>query len=121
VSKTILIVDDEEPLARVYAKALVKAGFSVVTANSAVAAFDLLLKQPIDLCISDLAMPGESGLDLLRRIRNEPRLKELPVILCSGFSQAAEAEAIKLRPIRIFSKPVSMEDLIWTVRDGLNL
>ena len=76
-----------------------------------------------DLVITDMTMPNMSGLELAAAIID--MRPELPIILCTGFSEkitAARAEAAGIKAFML--KPVSMEDLIRTARkvlDGSNL
>ena len=65
----LLVVDSELPTLRVIARLASKAGFEVVTCTSASEAVRGLTRQPADLAMIDLAMPGVNGLELLRQIR----------------------------------------------------
>jgi len=121
VPKTILIVDDDAGLTRVYRRILEKEGFTVVTAESAAGAWDILDRQSIDLCITDLAMPGVNGLDFLQKIRKDPRFHNLRVIVQSGFAEETQRAITAFHPLRIFQKPVSIDELLWTIRDSLGL
>jgi len=74
---------------------LQKAGYEVVTANSAMAALDVLASTQVDLVLSDQLMPGLTGTELARQIKN--RWPSLPVILISGVNEIpADAEIADL-------------------------
>jgi CheY-like chemotaxis protein len=64
---------------------LQKAGYEVVTANSALGALDVLASRQVDLVLSDQLMPGQTGTELARQIKD--RWPSLPVILISGVNE----------------------------------
>jgi DNA-binding response OmpR family regulator len=79
----VLVVDDEENQVRVLAIGLRMEGFEVLTARSADAAFDILAREPVDLAIVDLMMPGTNGLELARQVRHHyPKVR---VVLTSAY------------------------------------
>jgi DNA-binding response OmpR family regulator len=87
--KTILVVDDEEPIRQLLQEELTEAGYKVLTADNARDALDLVQKEALDLVILDIRMPGMDGLEALPRILG---LKEgLPVILHTAYSQYQES------------------------------
>jgi CheY-like chemotaxis protein len=85
-SKPVILCVDDEPNSLVLRKlVLQKAGYEVVTANSAVAALDVLASSHIDLVLSDQLMPGLTGTELARQIKD--KWPSLPVILISGVNE----------------------------------
>lgn len=77
---------DDEPNALVLRKlVLQKAGYDVVTADSAFQALDVLTAQKVDLVLSDQLMPGQTGTELARQIKT--KWPGLPVILLSGVNE----------------------------------
>jgi DNA-binding response OmpR family regulator len=82
--KTILLVDDDEPLRTLFGLALRKNGYYVIEADSGVAGFEMARKHLPDLILSDFRMPGGDGASLLRDIRHDPELKFREVVLMSG-------------------------------------
>lgn len=78
----LLVVDDEEVAAECIAEFLAARGFQVATATTAVRALALARQTPIDLLITDLRLPGMSGITLLNLVRRE--LGDLPAILMTG-------------------------------------
>jgi CheY-like chemotaxis protein len=95
-SKPVILCVDDEPNSLVLRKlVLQKAGYEVVTANSAIAAMDVLASSRVDLVLSDQLMPGLTGTELARQIKN--RWPSLPVILISGVNEIpADAEVADL-------------------------
>ena len=86
----VLIVDDETSMRELLTIALAPEGHAVETAPSVAAAREALARRPFDLVVSDLAMPGESGLDLLAEIRSAT--PELPVILITAYASMEAAK-----------------------------
>ena len=81
----VLLVDDEAGVRKVAGRALARAGHELVVAGSGQEALDVLDGgQPIDLLITDLAMPGMNGIELAQRVH--ARHPELPVLYISGYS-----------------------------------
>src|SRR5450432_2165820 len=78
---TILIVDDDTNQCDLYALMLRALSWSVTTVSSSREAWSLLLDHPPVLILSDVLMPGLSGLDLLHRIRDDEHLRSMKVIL----------------------------------------
>ena len=83
IGKRVLVVDDEENLRRVTQLKLQQAGYEATTASDGARALELLARHPQDLIITDLKMPGMSGLDLLRSVKEE--YPEVIVIVVTAF------------------------------------
>jgi len=84
----ILCVDDEEIPLSLRKSVLEKLGYSVVTANSGAEALKLLEKHRVDLVLTDMLMPGLSGAELAREIKQ--RMPRIPIILFSGVNEIPE-------------------------------
>ncbi len=107
----VLIVDDEEVIRDSFSMALSRAGYSTVTAESGAEAMMVLGQERGIACVvSDIRMPGMSGLELLGRIREEH--PGLPVIIISAHGTPEDAaQAIKLGALDYFSKPFSAVEI----------
>jgi EAL domain-containing protein (putative c-di-GMP-specific phosphodiesterase class I) len=116
----VLIVDDEQAILRAYSRVLASHGYVVTTAASAEVALESLAAEPVDVVISDLTMPGMTGLEFLREVRqNDP---DLPVILMTACpSTESAARAIEYGALRYLLKPVAKDALERALRDGLHL
>ncbi len=92
-SKAVILCVDDEPNSLVLRKlVLQKAGYEVVTANSASQALEVLDSRPVNLVLSDQLMPGQTGTELARQIKD--RWPSLPVILISGVNEIPPDAAI---------------------------
>ena len=104
----MLLVEDNPDVATVAADYLEQCGCRVVKANSAEAAVETLnRRKDIDLVFSDIVMPGMSGLELGRLVRDHH--PEIPVVLASGYSDKA-ARAVEDGFV-LLEKPYSLEAL----------
>src|SRR6516162_8852930 len=118
-SRTVLVVDDDESLRRVTQVQLEEEGYTVATAAGGEDALAILRQQPQDLVITDLSMPGISGVELLRRIRAE--YPETAVLLITAFGTVESAvEAIKLGAYDYITKPVDPDSLRIVVARALD-
>ena len=114
----ILVVDDEESLARVTQLRLEQAGYSAGTATSAAAALEMIQRESCDLVITDLKMPGMSGLDLLKAVKEG--FPEIIVIVVTAFGTIESAvEAMRLGAYDYIIKPVNAEALKLIVARAL--
>ncbi|MCS7280425.1 MAG: response regulator [Desulfobacterota bacterium] len=81
----ILVVDDEEHIRLLYREELEDEGFSVELAEDGLEAIEKIKKEPYDLVILDIRMPGMDGMKTLNEIKSIN--KDLPVILCSAYTE----------------------------------
>jgi class 3 adenylate cyclase len=86
-SSHILVVDDNAANRDVLARRLARQGHQVVTANSGVAALELVAAQDFDLVLLDLIMPEMSGFEVLRRLKATEHTKDVPVIVISALDE----------------------------------
>ena len=118
VSSTLLVVDDDDPVRVMFARLLETRGYSLLQASSAADAQESCDKQRPDLVISDIVMPGASGIDLRRELSE--RWSTLPVILISGFSSEGPAEFAAGTPhTQFLQKPFAAERLLEIVAKAL--
>jgi two-component system response regulator (stage 0 sporulation protein F) len=80
----ILVVDDEEHQRLYYQEELEAAGFAVLTAASGPEALQIVEREPVDLVLLDIAMPGMDGIETLTRLVDLKR--DLPVIIITAYS-----------------------------------
>jgi DNA-binding response OmpR family regulator len=82
--RTILVVDDEANLCKLYEKELEQAGYKVMVANDGQTAVELVERDGIDLVVLDIRMEGQDGIETLRQLMQQRR--SLPVILNTAYS-----------------------------------
>jgi class 3 adenylate cyclase/CheY-like chemotaxis protein len=80
----VLVVEDSPTQAKFMEMVLQDAGFEVATAGSAEGGLDLLHRDRFDVVLSDLHLPGDSGFDLCRRLKSDPDLQRIPVVVCTS-------------------------------------
>ncbi|MFH1349857.1 MAG: response regulator [Pseudomonadota bacterium] len=113
--ETILIVDDEKNYLVVLEALLGPEGYETVTADNAHDAISLIMESDMDLVITDMKMPGMSGMDLLEESK---RLKpDLPVIMMTAYGTIEMAvEAMKKRAYDYITKPFKNEEIKLTIK-----
>ncbi len=117
----ILLVDDEAAIVRSETRLLERLGYTVEAAASGVDALEAFRAAPeaFDLIITDQAMPGLSGMALAQEILKARG--DIPIILCSGFSEVVGAQDAMAAGIREFMlKPIDPDDLACAVRRVLD-
>lgn len=114
----ILVVEDDDSLRRVTQVQLEQAGYETATASGGAEALALLERSLPDLVITDLKMPGMSGMDLLRRIKAD--YPEIVVIVVTAFGTIESAvEAMKLGAYDYITKPLHADALRLVVARAL--
>ena len=114
----ILIVDDEPPIRRFLKTALGAQDYRVEEAGDGESALEFLKRNPVDLVILDLGLPGMDGLELIRRLRGEGAAMPI-VILSSRDDEAGKVQALDLGADDYVSKPFGMEELSARIRTAL--
>jgi DNA-binding NtrC family response regulator len=111
----VLIVDDQEDIARGLALLLTEIGVEVMTTSSGGEALEYIMRNPVDVVITDIRMPGLGGISLLQKIKEyRPRIE---VILLTAFGSIESAiEAMKKGAFHYVTKPFSNDELLIVVR-----
>jgi DNA-binding NtrC family response regulator len=116
----ILVVDDEEGLRAVLKILLTKEGYEVRTAGSASEALKALDEEPFHVVLTDIKMPGMSGIDLLKAIRD--RDPNLPVVIMTAYASLETAiEAVNQGAFHYFVKRAKNEEIKLVVRRALEM
>jgi len=112
----VLIVDDEVDLCEVISLELTDAGFEVVTVCTVSDARAKILSEKFDVVLSDISIPGESGVDLLKWANESLSGGDKPkFILMSGYSSSSIVELFEYGIEALFSKPLCFESLIKSI------
>jgi DNA-binding response OmpR family regulator len=120
-SARLLLCDDEVHILRAAEIKLSRAGFQVECANDGQEAWEAIQRQRPDMLVTDCQMPRLNGLQLIERVRGEPTLKDLPIIMLTAkgleLSQCEMAERWNVRAI--LGKPFSPRELLRTIESLL--
>ncbi len=111
--KTLLVVDDEADLRDILASELEFMGAKVFQAENIISAQRLLSQHHVDLIISDIRMPGGSGIDLLEFVKS--RNVNVPLILITGFADITTEDAFNKGAEALIHKPFQLDHLIKLV------
>jgi chemosensory pili system protein ChpA (sensor histidine kinase/response regulator) len=112
----VLVVDDSLTVRRVTQRLLVREGYRVVLAKDGLEALEVLADEKPRVVLSDIEMPRMDGFDLLRNIRGDQRLKDLPVIMItSRIAQKHRDYAVELGVDHYLGKPYSEDELLALV------
>ncbi len=114
-SPIILVVDDDEPILLLMRNLLGAFGFAPVTASSGEGAIAEARRQKPDLILLDRNMPGLSGDDVLRELRSDDGLSEVPILIVSGEPLAPD-EVRSLGATGHVLKPFDVPSLVETIR-----
>lgn len=109
----ILVVDDFATMRKIIKNILGQLGFkNIIEADDGTTAWEILQKEPVDLIISDWNMPKMSGLELLKKVRGDDKLKDTPFLMVTAEAQKEYIiEAAKYRVSQYIVKPFTPETL----------
>jgi len=112
--QTILVVEDDEDLRRLFRTALTLAGYNVHEAGDGLEALQKIDRSPPDLVVLDVMLPQISGLVVKQEIAAHMVTRDIPVVIVTGSNIAIDAGAAC-----VLRKPVSPEQLLTTVKNCL--
>lgn len=113
----ILIVEDEPDLAGTLAYNLEREGWSTATAGSGERALEVLQAGGIDLVILDLMLPGLSGIEVCRRLRQSETTRRIPVLMLTARGEEIDrVVGFEVGADDYVVKPFSIRELLWRVR-----
>jgi CheY-like chemotaxis protein len=114
----VLLVEDDQDGRRMYAEWLTGAGFHVSQAHNGLQALERALDLLPDVVVTDLNIPGIDGFELTRRLKQDPRTREIPVLAVTGYAAfAADPDrAHRAGCDAVLPKPCSPDDLESAIR-----
>jgi len=115
--QTILVVDDEPHIVEIVRDYLKQAGYRVVTANDGQMALTLARHERPDLIVLDLLLPEIDGLDVCRRLRQDPGLADVPIIMLTArVEETDRLIGLELGADDYVTKPFSPREVVARVR-----
>lgn len=116
VKKHILVVDDNPMMLKVIRESL-KEEYEVATAISGKIARKYLSGRSVDLILLDYEMPGESGSEILEKLRQDEETKNIPVIFLTGVKEKTKIQKVlQLKPQGYLLKPIEHDKLLETIK-----
>jgi DNA-binding response OmpR family regulator len=113
----ILIADDDAFIRRPLEWILSQEGFEPEMASDGDECMETLRSSPPDLLILDVMMPGLDGFEICRRMKDDPKLRQIPVVLLSARGREHDRErGLALGAAEYMTKPYSPTDLIQRIR-----
>ncbi|MBI4574427.1 MAG: sigma-54-dependent Fis family transcriptional regulator, partial [candidate division NC10 bacterium] len=114
----VLIVDDEDQMRELLTKVLEKNGYLMTAAADGAAALALLEREPVDLVLTDVRMPGLDGMEALRAIKEMN--PEIVVIIMTAFGSIDQAvQAVKEGAYDYINKPFKIDEILLTIKKAL--
>jgi two-component system cell cycle response regulator DivK len=115
--KTVLIVEDNELNMKLFHDLLEAHGYATLMTRNGIDALDLARQHMPDLILMDIQLPEISGLDVTKWIKDDPKLKAIPVVAVTAFAMKGDEERIREGGCEAYlSKPISIGKFIETVR-----
>ncbi len=120
MKKKILAIDDSSTNIVLLNAVLAQEGYEVLSASSAVEAYQLLEEHAPDLILLDLLMPEVSGFDFLENIKRKEALRKIPVVIVSAVGTKENISLSReMGAVSFISKPIDVSELIKTIRNLL--
>jgi two-component system, cell cycle response regulator len=119
-SARLLVVDDNEANRDMLSRRLERAGYAILLAESGEEALDILQQQPVDLVLLDIMMPGISGLDTLKSIREMHSKAQLPVLMATAKDGSDDiVQAFELGANDYITKPIDFPVALARIQSQL--
>ena len=115
---SVLLVEDDRDGRRMYAEWLTHAGFTVDEAHNGLQALERAFEAVPDVVVTDLNIPGIDGFELTRRLKQDPRTRDVPVLAVTGYAAFAAdpGRARRAGCDAVLPKPCTPDDLEAVVR-----
>ncbi len=115
--KHVLVIDDS-PIMLKLVKEKLKDKYDVATAISGQVAYKYLEKNDTDFVLLDYEMPGENGIEVFAKLRENPKTKRTPIAFLTAISDRDKiTEVLKLKPQGYVLKPIDQEKLLSTIKE----
>jgi two-component system cell cycle response regulator len=122
IAPKILVADDDQALSRTLSWILKENGYEVLTVPGGEHLFEHLSAEQFDLLLLDIMMPKVDGLQLLQRVKSDPRFKDLPVLMISSMPpEEATVRSLGLGAADFIPKPFRVRELLARVKAHLRV
>jgi CheY-like chemotaxis protein len=117
MSKKILLIEDHPEMRQLIANSLRRLGYEVLEAADGQQGLRLALGENPDLVLLDLSLPGINGLEVARKIKEDPRTSHIPIVACSGWENKAMVNNLfKAGIAEYLTKPCSAKKIETVVK-----
>ena len=111
--KKVLIVEDDLMLSNMYLKKFEIEGFSPIVARDGAEALEVVLNERVDIVLLDMVLPRMSGIDFLKRLRQNPRGERVPVIALTNLAEDKNKEkAVELGVVEYLIKAMQTPEMV---------
>lgn len=115
--RTILTVDDEDGIRAFVVAVLTGCGYNVIEAASGEAGLEILANRHVDVVLLDLNLPGISGRQVAKQIKQDPRTRSIPVVMLTGSTHPEDTVAgLDAGADEYLGKPITLAELVARVR-----
>lgn len=112
----VLLIEDEESLRNLYTKSLVNCDFKVETATDGGDALIKLTQYKPDVIVLDIVMPNMDGMEVLKIIKNDPKLKRIPVLMLTSVTDINKMkQCLEMGAMGYVTKGNSSEEIVQRV------
>jgi CheY-like chemotaxis protein len=111
-----MVIEDNPAVRSVVTRLLRLSGFAILDAATAPAGLELARLRKPDMLVTDLVLPGMSGVELLRHFRRDPELRDIPTLVISGRADAEAVEEIRALGGRFVPKPFQAAAIVGEIR-----
>lgn len=118
ISKTVLVIEDEDFISGLIARSLREEGYNVIATSDYKESIKVIDSMDLDLIVSDVMLPYTGGLDIAEYVKNTARNKDIPIILVTGMDKDV-LSTTQIQVNAILSKPFDMLQLVDLVNSNL--
>ena len=119
MTEKILVVDDSDDTREMMAKLLELEAYRVITAEDGLVGLNKAETEQPDLIITDINMPNLNGIEMIKLIRNQSPVREVPILAITAYGSTVAAEALAAGADRATTKPIEFDSLIEGIKQLL--
>lgn len=118
----VLIVEDNELNLRLFHDLLINRGCDVLTSKDGVGVYEMVKEHMPELILMDIQLRGVSGIDLIKELKQDNNLRQIPIIAVTAFAMKNDEAYISASGCDLYlSKPVHIDDFYKAVSNFINL